>query len=138
MSKKNYLKREDIQRVIDRAYEEVDVPEWGGTVRVRSLTGKEKDAFERSLIIVEQHGKKTVAVPDLENMRAKLAVLSMVDEDGNMIFSNDDIPWLTEKSASALDRVVKVAQYLSRMNDVDFEEIKELLKNDRPAASHTD
>lgn len=134
----NYLKRDDIKRVTDRTFEDVEVPEWGGVVRVRSLTGKEKDEFERSLMVVEQRGKKTVAVPELENMRAKLAVLSMVDENGALLFSNDDIPWLTEKSASALDRVVKVAQYLSRMNDVDFEEIKELLKNDRPAASHSD
>jgi hypothetical protein len=33
----------------DLQTEDVDVPEWGGAVRVRSFTGRELDAFEASI-----------------------------------------------------------------------------------------
>jgi len=43
------LNKEQILRADDLKTEEVDVPEWGGSVRVRVLTGTERDAFESSI-----------------------------------------------------------------------------------------
>ena len=34
----------------DLQTEDVEVPEWGGAVRVRSFTGRERDAFEASMV----------------------------------------------------------------------------------------
>ena len=45
-----YLSREEILSVHDIVTEEVDVPEWGGIVRVRGMSGVQRDAFEASLI----------------------------------------------------------------------------------------
>jgi hypothetical protein len=44
----------------------VSVPEWGGEVVVRALTGAERDAFEQSTI--EQRGKSVKT--NLANIRA--------------------------------------------------------------------
>ena len=45
-----YLSRDAILQREDIKTEDVEVPEWGGTVRVRGMTGVQRDAFEASLI----------------------------------------------------------------------------------------
>ncbi|GAA1015902.1 hypothetical protein Aple_010770 [Acrocarpospora pleiomorpha] len=101
----------------DRAYEDVPVPEWGGTVRVRSLTGTERDRFEQSLV-----GKNNQLRN--ENFRAKLAQLTLVDELGQLLFSKDQISALGRKSSAALARVVEVASKLSGLSEDDLEELE--------------
>ena len=44
----------------DLQTEDVDVPEWGGVVRVRSFTGRERDAFEASMVRGEGKDRKRV------------------------------------------------------------------------------
>ena len=44
LSKTAILTANDLQT------EDVEVPEWGGAVRVRSFTGRERDAFESSMV----------------------------------------------------------------------------------------
>ena len=61
------LSRDDILKAEDLTTEEVDVPEWGGTVLVRGLTGRERDEFEAS-VMVRYAGEM---VQDLANIRAK-------------------------------------------------------------------
>ena len=45
-----YLSRDTILQREDIKTEDVEVPEWGGTVRVRGMSGVERDAFEAGLI----------------------------------------------------------------------------------------
>ena len=115
------LTREAILQAKDLPYEDVAVPEWGGKVRVRALTGAERDRFEAS--IVEQRGK---AGPRLNtaNIRAKLVALCCVDEQGNRLFSDEDAELLGRKSAAALNRVFEVAQRLSGLTQADMEELE--------------
>jgi hypothetical protein len=96
----------------DLKTEIVAVPEWGGDVTVRTMTGSDRDAFEASMVTVDADGKRT---PNLINMRAKLVALTMVGEDGKPMFDISEIGHLTGKSAAALDRVFEVAQRLNGM-----------------------
>lgn len=43
------LSKTDILCANDLQTEDVEVSEWGGAVRVRSFTGRERDAFEASV-----------------------------------------------------------------------------------------
>ena len=113
------LTREEILQADDLPVEDVDVPEWGGTVRVRTLSGAERDRFEGS--ITEQRGKKIKVKAD--NIRAKLVALSVVNEKGQPVFDEGDVRQLGKKSAKALDRVFDVAQRLSGISDEDVEEL---------------
>jgi len=113
------LNRESILQTNDLPSELVSVPEWGGEVYVRTLTGTERDAFEQAL-----SGKKNK--PNLDNVRARFAVLTICDENGKRLFSDGDVKALGEKSASALDRVFEVA---SRLNGFSSEDAEELAKN---------
>ena len=123
-----YLSRDAILAVDDVQFEDVEVPEWGGKVRVKSLTGKERDALESSMII----GKGKNANVNLNNLRAKLVARSVVDEDGKRIFTDDDISALGAKSAAALTRVYEVAQ---RLSGITQEDVDELTKNSETAPS---
>lgn len=120
-----YLSREDILGASDLQYEDVEVPEWGGTVRLRGLTGSERDEFEAG--IVRRRGRDVEA--NLQNIRAKLVSLAAVDEDGKRLFSEADVAALGRKSARALDRLFSVAQRLSGLTDNDVEELAKNSEN---------
>ncbi|MDR2757617.1 MAG: hypothetical protein LBC20_18155 [Planctomycetaceae bacterium] len=115
------------------AIEKVDVTEWGTIdpetgkpeptyVYVRELSAKEKDAFETSL--VSGTGKKQKI--NLENFRARLAVLVCCDENRLPIFRSEDVERLTQKPVKVLSRIAEVAK---RLNDLSDEDEEELLKN---------
>lgn len=105
-----YLSKDDILKADDLATREVPVPEWGGTVLVRELSGTDRDAFEASLM---QFTADNTTAPDLSNMRAKLVARAVVDGDGNLLFNELDIGVLGRKSAIALNRVYEAAAELS-------------------------
>jgi len=128
------LTRDQILKAQDLPTEDVPVPEWGGTVRVRALTGAERDAFEQS--IVEQRGRSTRM--NLQNLRAKLVALTVVDEEGNRIFSDSDAKLLGKKSALALNRVFEVAQKLSGLTSEDVEELTKNSESDQSEDSTLD
>jgi hypothetical protein len=117
-----FLGRDHILAVDDVQIEEIEVPEWSTWVRVRGMTGKERDAFEAS--VVKQRGKNTEF--NMKDARAKLVVLCTVDENGDRIFTQADIPALTEKSSKALDRIFTVAQ---RLSGISKEDLNEMTKN---------
>jgi hypothetical protein len=115
----SYLGRDAILKAAALKTEDVPVPEWGGSVLVRELRGRERDEWEASLAV--QRGRQMV--PDVANMRAKLAARTIVDADGEPLFTQQDVAALGELSAAALDRVFEVASRLSGLNPADVEEM---------------
>src|ERR1041384_2261734 len=99
-----YLSREDILSASDIVTEDCYVPEWGGTVRVRGLTGNERDKYEQSLVTM----KGRQLGPKLTGAMARLVALSIVDEHDKAQFSEDDVITLGRKSAGGLQRVYEV------------------------------
>jgi hypothetical protein len=122
----SYLGKDAILRASALKTEEVKVPEWADpetgadVVLVRELRGRERDEWEASLAV--QRGKQMV--PDVANMRAKLVARSVVGDDGEPLFSQQDVAALGELSAAALDRVFEVASRLSGLNEKDLEEMQ--------------
>lgn len=114
------LSREQILAASDLAREVVEVPEWGGEVYVRVLTGVERDQFEASCADDEQGTR---------NFRARLCALCMVGEDGNRLFEFGEAQQLGAKSGQALDRVFDVAR---RLNGMSKDAIEEQEKNSAP------
>jgi hypothetical protein len=123
---KKLLTKEQIHQIDDEQREIVSVPEWGGDVLVRGMTGKDRDAFEAD--IAERRGKKIEF--HLNNFRAKLVVRTVIDEDGKLLFSDADVKWLGDKSAVALGRVFEVASRLSGLSEEDIEDLTKNLESD--------
>lgn len=123
------LTRDQILAATDMRIEEVDVPEWGGSVFVRNLNGRARDKFESSRYKVSQDGKVELIH---DNTRATLLALSLCDEVGTLLFSIADVQALGEKNGATLDRLFEVAQRLSGLRTKDAEE---KLKNSKAAPS---
>ena len=100
------LSREQILAADDLKAETVDVPEWGGSVRVRMLTGAERDALGAALIGPDRK-------PDMQQYRLRLVAGCMVGEDVASLFSPDEVAQLGAKSHVALERVYQVAERLN-------------------------
>lgn len=117
-----YLSAEGILGADDLPVEDVQVPEWGGTVRVRGLSGSERDRFEARF--TDNTGKRAVGEKSFELFRARLAAACLVDDQGRKMFRSDaEVKRLGEKSAEALQRVCDVAMRLSGMTEDDAEEL---------------
>lgn len=112
----------------DRTYEDVPVPEWGGTVRLRGLTGTERDAYESSIDKVI--GGKFVR--DTRNFRARLVALSAITEDGSLLFEQNDVVALASRSSAALSRLFDVA---CRLSGITEDDVQALEGNSEPAPS---
>jgi hypothetical protein len=125
------LSKDQIFNVNDIPVEDVSVPEWGGEVRVRGLTGTERDRFE-SDSLMNRKGSQEV---NLKNLRARLIVACAIDESGQPLFTLGDVMRLGQMSARALTRVFAVAQRLSGMDDEDLNELTGNLEPDQKDSS---
>lgn len=120
------LGRDAILGADDLRYEVVPCPEWGGDVRIRSLTGAQRDRFEVQL--GQQAGLGGTGKPNvagLDNVRASLLALCIVDEDGQPLFTAADVAALGGKNALVIERLFTAARRLSGLTDGDVEELTE-------------
>lgn len=117
------LSKDDLLKADDRITEEVDLsdlPGYHGSVLIRGMTGRERDAFEVSLL---QPGANGQRVMDPRNLRAKLIARCVIDDDGNRLLTDADAAELGDKSAAAINRMYAVAARLSGMSEEDKEEM---------------
>lgn len=110
----DYLTKEQIFTAQDLPIEEVEVPEWGGKVRVRGLSAGERDAFEIANGTAQLKGENP-------SPRARLCALCALDAEGKLLFAPADVERLAAKSGAAVDRVFQAAHRLSGMRPEDVE-----------------
>ena len=116
------LNKDAILKAADSKIEKLDVPEWGGHVFIRTMTGTERDDFEAETYITK--GKNVEF--NRRNFRARLLVRALCDESGTPMFTSKDIDALGKKSAKALDRCFGAAQ---KLNGLSADDVEELTKN---------
>lgn len=95
----------------------VDVPEWGGAVYVKLMTGLEKERYVKSIRRTVGRGRKRRERVELEHSGAALVVATLCDEHGVLLATAADIPALSAKSAVALQRVIDAAATLNGLDD---------------------
>lgn len=97
-----YLTRDMILGKADRPVKKgVEIPHWG-KVCLRVLTGWEKSALDREMFDPNT-GK--VSATNIPNWHARFASLVLSDEEGNRLFTDNDVEALSQKSAAALEAV---------------------------------
>ena len=117
LNKDQILKADDLKTSIE------DVPEWGGKVKIKQMTGSERDAFEQATY--RKNGKDYEV--NMKDMRARLCASCIIDDKGVRIFDDADIVELSKKSAIVLDRLFTACQELNSLSQKDVEELgKEL------------
>jgi len=122
-----YLTKNQILEAKDITFEDVEVPEWNGMIRIKCMTGSERDSYESALY--EFHpstdGKGRVKLKR-DDLRAKLLARTIVNEKFERLFSDIEVKKLGEKSAEVLDRLFAIAQ---RLNGLGKEELDNAEKN---------
>ena len=113
---KSYLTAESILQSEDFAYDEVDCPEWGGTVRIRSMSGAQRVTLKKAI----EQGQN-----DIDEM---VCVMCIVDADGNRIFNRSQIGELGKKNTKAISRVAKRIVEISGLRDPE-KSVKDAEKN---------
>ena len=119
--RKDLLKKQELQ------IEKVDLGN-DDFVFVREMTAKEKDNHEQSMMKkVKQPNGQMGYETTLENFRSKLAVKTVCDEKGKLLFEPQDADKLGEAvTASRMAKIIEVAQ---RLNKIDPKEKEDLEKN---------
>ncbi len=118
------LNKSDILGAEDLRHEDVPVPAWGGSVRVRVMTGAERDEF-RSVVQSEN------GVP-VGKFFVSLLAATLIDETGARMFSMDEIDQLAEKSAASIDLAAAVAM---RLNGLGGSAVEDAVKNSESGQS---
>lgn len=140
MARPKGLTREQILDAPDSKLEPVEVPEWPdasgdpGIVYIRTISGTERDQYEQGTMQL----RGNTVIPKLERARTKLIVLTACDEDGNRLFTTDDIRDLAKKSARPLERIFDKARDLNGFTNQDLEELVGNSDGSRSGDSSTD
>jgi hypothetical protein len=109
LNKESILKSQDLKTI------DVKVPEWGGSIRIRTMTGIARQEYYR----MTASGKDGTP----KNVMEALIVACAVDEAGNPIFATGDIKDLSNKSAIAISRVFEAAAELNGLTQKSVDNI---------------
>ncbi len=121
------LTKEQILAAEDLDFEEIEIKEWGGKVRLRCMTGTERDAFEAAIYKIK--GDKVEA--NRENFRSELLSRVLCNKDNKLLFNPREVKALGGKSGRIIDRLFEIAQ---KINGIGQSDIEKLTKNSESEA----
>lgn len=132
------LDKSQILEAKDREYDKVECPEWGGEVRIQSLSLQERDEFHEFLMDFEMDAQ---GQPVAKNIRQKdsnaiLCTLGIVDVDGERMFSREEYKDLRERSAKVIDRIANRIREISDM--MEEEQVKKNSNSSQRNGSSSD
>jgi len=117
-----HLTAEEILDADDLPWRDEPTPEWGAgsCVRIRTLTGDERDQWEVGM--ANRKGKNGQIVNG-RGIRAELVAASAISENGAKLFTPQQVAKLGSKSAAVVNRLYGVALELSGIGEDEEEDI---------------
>lgn len=134
VSRNALLQKEELEKV------KVDLGK-GEFVYVKQMTGRERDNFEQSLLKKHKDNKGNVVSfeQSTEDFRAKLAVCTVCDEEGKLLFLPGDFSLLSQNmSAKRLEIIINAAQKLNAISEEDKEALVKNFDAGQPGNSLSD
>ena len=124
ITKKQFIESNDLQKQV------VDVPELGkdAQVIVRELNGAERVAYNEFVMEMQKTNTEMTPANTMDAL-AKLVSMTVVDEQGNLVFDASDIEQLKLKSTVVLSRLGETALRLSGITEKVVQEAKNKLGN---------
>lgn len=119
MAEKRFLSKAEILEAPDLPTEELEVPEWKTWVRVRGLDGRGRTRVQQLF-----DKMKDAPAERISAITHLLVALSVVDDAGDRVFPDQEIPSLAKKSPIVLERIAVVASRLSGMSPEAVEEAR--------------
>jgi len=119
------VSKAQISEAVDRKWEDVAVPEWGGEVRLMSLSAADRGYIEAGSVVANGQTPQ-LKVDSLKVYREKLVGMSMVDETFERVYSNKEIAdgVLGKKDGAVIERLAAKVQELSGMGRFAHKEIE--------------
>ena len=110
------LSLQDILGVSDAVIEEVHIPEWNGTVYLRSMTSAARDRYEATVFRAKESGN----MKGWEGLRAQVVASCLCDQKGNLLFPEGTQDWqkLKDKNSLVISRVFEVCMTISGMGSL--------------------
>jgi hypothetical protein len=104
--------------------EYVAVPELkkDGVIKIRELTGEHRDALEKTL---KTNSDGSV---DIDGLRSQTLALSIVNEDGTLMFNKKEVQELGKLSGKVLMRIYSKISDLCGLGQKEMDEIEKNLK----------
>lgn len=114
------MKRDDLRNLIlnaqDLPVKPLEVPEWNNcTVYLKSLNGVERVQLERDIAAGDKDKTLTYG---------RIACAVLCDQEGNLLFTPEDIAKLDAKNGGALVRVYEAAMATIAMSQKDIDDLK--------------
>lgn len=105
------------------ASESVEMPELHGALRVRAFSLGARNAFYAPLWVADEDERRANAK---EMDEARLVAFTVVDDEGNLVFTEADIPSIRNWAPGLVDRVAAVAR---RLNGLGAQAAEQAAKN---------
>ena len=116
---------DDILAIQDREYEDIEVKQWGLTVRIATMSGADRDKWELSMMQTDASSERGFKLNMDAYSRAGLIALCLVDESFNRIFdTKEKIESLSQKSAAVLDVLYEASQRINGITDADIDDLE--------------
>jgi|TARA_R110002051_G_scaffold320198_1_gene405208 hypothetical protein len=111
--------RNALLKLCERRYIDLDLEDAGVTVRIQSLSEKEKSAYETRLIAKSGRG---ILRDRLQDATRRLIALCLVDENNDRIFLDSDVNQIGEMDSFVSSRIYDAAQEHCGFNKGDIED----------------
>ena len=109
------LTAEQILASDDLGLKKVTVREWGGDVYIRVMSVGERDSYERLWM-----GKRETGV---ENFRTEYLARVLCTENGELLFTREQVAALANKSGAVMGRLFDEALQHNSMTEADVEQL---------------
>ncbi len=110
------LNKHQIFAADDLAEKYVDMPEWGGDVKIKALSVAEQLDYDAFL----------AKAPSEMDMAIKLILLGCIDDKNNKLFNEDDADLLKNKKS---DSIFKLVSEIIKLNQQRPQDVDNLAKN---------
>ena len=129
------LTAEEILNAQDAQVIPLDVPEWGGSIFIRTMSGKERDRIE--IMFDNMQDKKNGGIK-IKAWRAEFASLVIADESGKRIFTDGQAVALGDKNGGVLDRIADAGMAHNKLDAASIEETEKNSESDQSEESGSD
>lgn len=90
----------------------VHVPEWGGDVFIKTISGLDRDRFEDGY-----------SEQKMKNFRSRFLVLTLCDEKGDRLFTDVEVEEIGKKSSLVINRLFDAAWSLNAFTNEAVDEL---------------
>lgn len=100
------LSKKDILSVDDREYVEMEVTEWGGSIRIYVMSLRERMVLEG--LVGKKAEKKNVKADKTSSEQEKIMYLLRIclkDKDGSNMFDENEVSMLLDKDSKVVYRI---------------------------------